>query len=216
MTSPSRTRTASAPRRAGVLETTFTEETETDLFGEQAVLCGGVSALVRAGYETLVEAGYPARECLLRVPARTEADRRLMYEEGITGMRFSVSDTAEYGDLTRGPRVINESVKKEMKQIPHRDPRRNLRRRVDLGERDRASALPRTSRRWQEAPHRGHRQEASRDDALRLGWQAKGFRGLRGRHGLSVRQSHVTDHVKMEEQPRDECHDSRSRGTTPL
>ena len=103
--------------RAGVLETTFTEETETDLFGEQAVLCGGVSALVKAGYETLVEAGYQPEsvyfECLHELKLIVD----LMYEEGITGMRYSVSDTAEWGDLVSGPRVINAGVKAEMKKI---------------------------------------------------------------------------------------------------
>ena len=103
--------------RAGVLETTFTEETETDLFGEQAVLCGGVTALVRAGYETLVEAGYQPEsayfECLHEIKLIVD----LMYEQGITGMRYSISDTAEYGDLTRGSRVISAAVKAEMKEI---------------------------------------------------------------------------------------------------
>ena len=103
--------------RAGVLETTFTEETETDLFGEQAVLCGGVSALVKAGYETLVEAGYQPESAYFECLHELKLIVDLMYEEGITGMRFSVSDTAEYGDLTRGPRVITESVKHEMKKI---------------------------------------------------------------------------------------------------
>src|SRR5665213_702112 len=103
--------------RAGVLRTTFTEETETDLFGEQAVLCGGTSALVKAGFETLVEAGYQPELAYFEVLHELKLIVDLMYEEGITGMRFSVSDTAEYGDLTRGPRIINESVKKEMKQI---------------------------------------------------------------------------------------------------
>ncbi|MDH3295559.1 MAG: ketol-acid reductoisomerase [Acidimicrobiia bacterium] len=103
--------------RAGVIETTFTEETETDLFGEQAVLCGGSSALVQAGFETLIEAGYQPEiayfECLHELKLIVD----LMYEEGIAGMRYSVSDTAEYGDLTRGPRIINEAVKAEMRQI---------------------------------------------------------------------------------------------------
>ncbi|MDH3301095.1 MAG: ketol-acid reductoisomerase [Acidimicrobiia bacterium] len=103
--------------RAGVIETTFTEETETDLFGEQAVLCGGTSALVQAGFETLIEAGYQPEiayfECLHELKLIVD----LMYEEGIAGMRYSVSDTAEYGDLTRGPRVINDAVKAEMRQI---------------------------------------------------------------------------------------------------
>ncbi|MDE3223084.1 MAG: ketol-acid reductoisomerase [Acidobacteriota bacterium] len=103
--------------RAGVLETTFTEETETDLFGEQAVLCGGVSALVKAGYETLVEAGYQPESAYFECLHELKLIVDLMYEEGITGMRFSVSDTAEYGDLTRGPRVITDQVKGEMKKI---------------------------------------------------------------------------------------------------
>ncbi|MHB8827187.1 MAG: ketol-acid reductoisomerase, partial [Acidimicrobiales bacterium] len=103
--------------RAGVLETTFTEETETDLFGEQAVLCGGVSALVKAGYETLVEAGYQPESAYFECLHELKLIVDLMYEEGITGMRFSVSDTAEYGDLTRGPRIITDSVKAEMKKV---------------------------------------------------------------------------------------------------
>ena len=103
--------------RAGVLETTFTEETETDLFGEQAVLCGGVSALVRAGYETLVEAGYQPESAYFECLHELKLIVDLMYEQGITGMRYSISDTAEYGDLTRGSRVINAAVKAEMKEI---------------------------------------------------------------------------------------------------
>ncbi len=103
--------------RAGVIETTFTEETETDLFGEQAVLCGGATALVQAGFETLTDAGYQPEiayfECLHELKLIVD----LMYEEGIAGMRYSVSDTAEYGDLTRGPRIVNDAVKAEMKQI---------------------------------------------------------------------------------------------------
>lgn len=103
--------------RAGVLQTTFKEETETDLFGEQAVLCGGASALVQAGFETLVEAGYQPEmayfECLHELKLICD----LMYESGIAGMRFSISETAKYGDITRGPRVINADVKAEMKKI---------------------------------------------------------------------------------------------------
>jgi ketol-acid reductoisomerase len=103
--------------RAGVLETTFTEETETDLFGEQVVLCGGLTSLIQAGYETLVEAGYQPEsayfECLHEVKLIVD----LIYEHGIAGMRYSISDTAEYGDLTRGPRVINTAVREEMKRI---------------------------------------------------------------------------------------------------
>ena len=103
--------------RAGVIETTFQEETETDLFGEQAVLCGGVSELVKAGFDTLVEAGYQPEiayfECLHELKLIVD----LMYEGGIARMRYSVSDTAEYGDLTRGKRVITEETRKEMKKI---------------------------------------------------------------------------------------------------
>jgi ketol-acid reductoisomerase len=103
--------------RAGVIETSFKEETETDLFGEQAVLCGGVSELVRAGYETLVEAGYDPRlayfECLHELKLIVD----LMYEKGITGMRYSISNTAEYGDLTRGKRIIGEPTREAMKAI---------------------------------------------------------------------------------------------------
>lgn len=103
--------------RAGVIETTFTEECETDLFGEQVVLCGGTSELVRSGFMTLVEAGYQPEiayfECLHELKLIVD----LMYEEGISGMRYSVSDTAEYGDLSRGPRIIDDGTRDRMKQI---------------------------------------------------------------------------------------------------
>ena len=103
--------------RAGVLQTSFKEETETDLFGEQAVLCGGASALVQAGFETLVEAGYQPEmayfECLHELKLICD----LMYESGIAGMRFSISETAKYGDITRGPRVVNKQTKAVMKKI---------------------------------------------------------------------------------------------------
>ena len=103
--------------RAGIIETTFSEETETDLFGEQVVLCGGLTSLVQAGFETLVEAGYQPEmayfECLHEVKLIVD----LMYEEGIAGMRYSISDTAEYGDVTRGPRVITPQTKKTMQKI---------------------------------------------------------------------------------------------------
>ncbi len=103
--------------RAGILETSFKEETETDLFGEQAVLCGGVSELIRAGFQTLVDAGYAPEmayfECLHEVKLIVD----LIYEGGLTYMRYSVSDTAEYGDYTRGPRVITDATRAEMKKI---------------------------------------------------------------------------------------------------
>ena len=103
--------------RAGVIETTFKDECETDLFGEQAVLCGGATHLVQAGFETLVEAGYPPEmayfECLHELKLIVD----LMYEGGIANMRYSISNTAEYGDYTRGPRIVNEQTKAEMKKI---------------------------------------------------------------------------------------------------
>ncbi len=103
--------------RAGVLETTFKEETETDLFGEQAVLCGGLTALVKAGFETLTEAGYQPElayfECLHELKLIVD----LMYEEGLAGMRYSISDTAQWGDFVSGPRVVDTKVKESMKQV---------------------------------------------------------------------------------------------------
>ncbi len=103
--------------RAGVLETTFAEETETDLFGEQVVLCGGLTSLVQAGFETLVEAGYQPESAYFECLHELKLIVDLMYEQGISGMRYSISDTAEYGDLTRGPRIINAAVKAEMRAI---------------------------------------------------------------------------------------------------
>ena len=103
--------------RAGVIETTFAEETETDLFGEQVVLCGGLTELVRAGFDTLVEAGYNPDlayfECLHELKLIVD----LMYEKGISGMRYSISNTAEYGDLTRGRRIVTDETRAEMKRI---------------------------------------------------------------------------------------------------
>ena len=103
--------------RAGIIETTFREETETDLFGEQAVLCGGATALIQAGYETLTEAGYSPEmayfECLHELKLIVD----LIYQGGISNMRYSISNTAQYGDLTRGPRIVNEETKKEMRRI---------------------------------------------------------------------------------------------------
>ena len=103
--------------RSGIIQTTFKEECETDLFGEQSVLCGGLTALIQAGFETLVEAGYSPEmayfECLHEVKLIVD----LIYEGGIANMRYSISNTAEFGDLTRGPRIINKNVKKEMKKV---------------------------------------------------------------------------------------------------
>ena len=103
--------------RTGILETSFREETETDLFGEQVVLCGGTTSLVQAGFETLVEAGYEPEmayfECLHELKLIVD----LLYEGGIANMRYSISNTAEYGDVTRGPRIVTDETKAEMKKI---------------------------------------------------------------------------------------------------
>lgn len=105
--------------RAGVIETSFAEETETDLFGEQVVLCGGVSALVKAAYETLVEAGYQPEMAYFECMHELKLIVDLFYQGGLNYMRYSVSNTAEYGDYTRGPRIVTEETKKEMKKILH-------------------------------------------------------------------------------------------------
>jgi ketol-acid reductoisomerase len=103
--------------RAGVLETTFKEETETDLFGEQAVLCGGATSLVKAGFETLVNAGYQPEIAYFECMHELKLIVDLMYEAGIAGMRYSISDTAQFGDMTRGPRLIDEGVKERMRTV---------------------------------------------------------------------------------------------------
>ena len=103
--------------RAGVIETTFQEETETDLFGEQAVLCGGVTALIKASFDTLVEAGYQPEVAYFECMHELKLIVDLLYEGGMSWMRYSVSDVAEYGDLTRGPRVIDERVREELKKL---------------------------------------------------------------------------------------------------
>jgi len=103
--------------RAGVLETTFKQETETDLFGEQAVLCGGVSALMQAGFETLVEAGYEPESAYFECIHEMKLIVDLIFESGFAGMRYSISNTAEYGDYVTGPRIITAETKKEMKKV---------------------------------------------------------------------------------------------------
>src|SRR5213082_3623436 len=103
--------------RAGVIETTFKEETETDLFGEQTTLCGGVSHLIKAAFETLVAAGYQPEVAYFECMHEMKLIVDLFYQGGLAYMRYSVSDTAEYGDYTRGPRIVNEQTKAEMKKI---------------------------------------------------------------------------------------------------
>lgn len=108
---------ANGGARAGVIETTFKDETETDLFGEQAVLCGGATSLVKAGFETLVEAGYPEEMAYFETFHELKLIVDLMYEGGISDMRYSISNTAKYGDVTKGPKVIDASVKERMKDV---------------------------------------------------------------------------------------------------
>jgi len=103
--------------RAGVLDTTFREETETDLFGEQVILCGGLSSLIKAAFETLVEAGYQPESAFFETMHELKLIVDLIYEGGLANMRYSISDTAEYGDYTRGPRIVTEQTKAEMKKI---------------------------------------------------------------------------------------------------
>ena len=152
--------------RGGVIETTFKDETETDLFGEQAVLCGGVSELVTAGYETLVDAGYDPKlayfECLHELKLIVD----LMYEKGITGMRHSISNTAEYGDLTRGKRIITDDDPPGHEGRPRRDPGRHVRPRVDRGEPRRPGELPAHARGGDGPPDRDRGQGAALDDVL--------------------------------------------------
>ena len=160
--------------RAGVLETTFEEETETDLFGEQVVLCGGLTALVQAGFETLVEAGYQPESAYFECLHELKLIIDLMYEQGIAGMRYSISDTAEYGDLTRGSRIITDSVKAEMKKILTEIQDGSLRPGVGGRERERPQAVQGAPGPRQGAPDRAGRRAAPRDDAVDLRGQAAG------------------------------------------
>ena len=152
--------------RAGVIETTFAEETETDLFGEQAVLCGGTSALVKAGFETLIEAGYQPEiayfECLHELKLIVD----LMYRGGLQYMRYSISDTAEYGDYTAGPRIVTAETKATMRQLLKEIQSRRVRQEVDRRERERLPELQGDARAGSQPPDRGRRREAARHDAV--------------------------------------------------
>ena len=155
--------------RGGVLDTTFQEETETDLFGEQVVLCGGLVELIRNSFETLVEAGYQPESAYFETLHEVKLIVDLIYEGGISNMRYSISDTAEYGDMTRGPRVVTSATKAEMKKIlgeiqsgefaqewiaENEAGRPNFKKLQDAGSR---------------APDRGRRRAAARHDAVDLG-----------------------------------------------
>ena len=150
--------------KAGVIETTFKEETESDLFGEQAVLCGGASELIRAGFETLVEAGYAPEiayfECLHELKLIVD----LIHEGGLGYMRYSVSDTAEYGDYTRGPRIVDAHVRAEMKKILVRNPIRRVRPPVDRRKQDRPPEVPGHARSRPQSARRKSGPRAARND----------------------------------------------------
>ena len=153
--------------RAGVIETTFAEETETDLFGEQAVLCGGVSALVKAGFETLVEAGYQPEvayfECLHELKLIVD----LMYRGGLNYMRYSVSDTAEYGDYTGGPRIVTDETREDDEADARGNPGRHVRAgRGSPRTRRAGRGSTRPARASRAASDRAGRRAAARDDAV--------------------------------------------------
>ncbi len=159
--------------RAGVLDTTFEEETETDLFGEQVVLCGGLVELIRNGFETLVEAGYQPESAYFETLHEVKLIVDLIYEGGIANMRYSISDTAEYGDMTRGSRIINAVDEGRDAQDPRRDPERRVRQGVDRGERSGPPELRPAARRVGEAPDRSRRRAAAFDDAVDRGRQGQ-------------------------------------------
>ena len=152
--------------RAGVLETTFTEETETDLFGEQAVLCGGTAALVKAGFETLVEAGYQPELAYFEVLHELKLIVDLMYRGGLDYMRHSISDTAEWGDYVAGPRIVTADTKKAMKKPAQRHPGRLLRQKVHRRERDRPPRVRPHPQGRSRPPDRESRRRPPRGHAL--------------------------------------------------
>ena len=147
--------------RAGVLETTFAEETETDLFGEQAVLCGGVTSLVTAGFETLVEAGYQPELAYFETMHELKLIVDLMYQGGLAYMRYSISDTAEFGDYVSGPRIVNEAHQERDAPDPGRDPRRHVRTPLDRRGREGRSRVQAAPCRGRTGPDRGGRIRAA-------------------------------------------------------
>ena len=156
---------ASAAARAGVLETTFREETETDLFGEQAVLCGGLTALIKAGYNILTEAGYQPESAYFEVLHELKLIVDLMYQGGLAYMRHSISDTAEYGDYTAGPKVINEESIAAMRRLL-KEIQDGLCPRVDPGKPGRPACLPRHAGARRRAADREGREGVAGHDAV--------------------------------------------------
>ena len=152
--------------RAGVIETTFAEETETDLFGEQVVLCGGVSALIKAGFETLVEAGYQPEMAYFECVHELKLIVDLIYQGGLNYMRYSISNTAEYGDYTRGPRIITAGDQGGNEANPDRDPGRPFRPRVDPGKQGRSPGVQGPPPPRAEPPGRASRPRPAAADVL--------------------------------------------------
>ena len=155
--------------RAGVIRTTFAEETETDLFGEQAVLCGGASALVKAGFETLVEAGYQPEMAYFECMHELKLIVDLFYQGGLSYMRYSVSNTAEFGDYTRGPRIVTDETKARDEADPRRNPQRPIRPRLDPGEQGRRPVVQGHAPPRAPAPRGASRQAAPPDDVVDQG-----------------------------------------------
>ena len=163
-----------------MLETTFAEETETDLFGEQAVLCGGVTSLVQAGFETLVEAGYQPELAYFETMHELKLIVDLMYQGGLQYMRYSISDTAEYGDYVSGPRIIDDRIRAEMKKILTEIQDGIVREALDRGGSPRRSGVQATARRERERPDRGRRRRAAQPHGLHRS-EARSRRMGRGR-----------------------------------
>ena len=155
--------------RSGVIETTFKDECETDLFGEQAVLCGGLSALIKAGFETLIEAGYPPEMAYFECVHEVKLIVDLIYQGGLDYMRYSISNTAEYGDLTRGPRIVNDADQGRDEEDPDRDHDRPVRQGMARRIRRRHEELQAAVRSRQQPPRRSHRPQAAEDDAVAEG-----------------------------------------------
>ncbi len=155
--------------RSGVIETTFKDECETDLFGEQAVLCGGLSALIKAGFETLTEAGYPPEMAYFECVHEVKLIVDLIYQGGLDYMRYSISNTAEYGDLTRGPRIVNARRQSRDEKDSRRNHQRPIRQGMARRIRRRHEELQAALRSRQQPPRRSHRPKIAEDDALAQG-----------------------------------------------
>ena len=173
--------------RAGIIETTFKEECETDLFGEQSVLCGGLVELMKAGYETLVEAGYAPEMAYFECVHEVKLIVDLIYEGGIANMNYSVSNTAEYGEYVTGPRIVTAETKAEMKKRAGRHPVRQVHPRLDAGEQGQPDLVQGDPRQARRAPDRAGRRQAPRDDAVDQAAGAGGpFQELSSRSGNSA------------------------------